>query len=205
MSSKIGVLALQGSFLEHITAIEKLGAQPIPIKLPGQLNGISGLIIPGGESTTIGKLIKDYGFITPLKNKIKMGLPVYGTCAGLIVLAKNINNHIQPTLGVMGISVRRNAFGRQLDSFEEDIYIEKFGDVPFRAIFIRAPIIQSVEPNVEVLARLKDGRIVAAEEKNILVTAFHPELTDDLRVHRYFLDKVKIWVQVQKINVSCML
>jgi len=205
MSSKIGVLALQGSFLEHITAIEKLGAQPIPIKLPGQLNGISGLIIPGGESTTIGKLIKDYGFITPLKNKIKMGLPVYGTCAGLIVLAKNINNHIQPTLGVMGISVRRNAFGRQLDSFEEDIYIEKFGDVPFRAIFIRAPIIQSVEPNVEVLARLKDGRIVAAEEKNILVTAFHPELTDDLRVHRYFLDKVKIWVQVQKISVSCML
>lgn len=205
MSSKIGVLALQGSFLEHITAIEKLGAQPIPIKLPGQLNGISGLIIPGGESTTIGKLIKDYGFITPLKNKIKMGLPVYGTCAGLIVLAKNIDNHIQPTLGVMGISVRRNAFGRQLDSFEEDIYIEKFGDVPFRAIFIRAPIIQSVEPNVEVLARLKDGRIVAAEEKNILVTAFHPELTDDLRVHRYFLDKVKIWVQVQKINVSCML
>ena len=194
MSLKIGVLSLQGSFIEHILALRKLGVEATFIRLPEQLNKISGLIIPGGESTTIGKLMQEYGFINPLKNKIENGFPVYGTCAGLIVLAKDIGRYKQPILGVMDISVERNAFGRQLDSFEENIYIDKLNDRPFRAIFIRAPIIKSVGPDVNVIARLKDGRIVAAEERNMLVTAFHPELTNDLRVHRYFLEKVFVTI-----------
>jgi len=200
MNLKIGILSLQGSFVEHAKVIKNLGAKVISIRLPHQLDEISGLIIPGGESTTIGKLMEKYGFITPLKNKIENGFPVYGTCAGLIVLAKNIGHYKQPILGIMDISVERNAFGRQLDSFEENISIEKLGPRPFRAIFIRAPIIKSVGPNVNTLARLKNDQIVAAEENNMLVTAFHPELTEDLRIHSYFLRKVTNLLQKHPVH-----
>ncbi len=188
---RIGVLSLQGAFLEHIKAIEQLGVKAVKVRLPQDLDNISGLIIPGGESTVIGKLMSEYGFIKPLKLMIKNGFPVYGTCAGLILLAKDIGNTSQPTLGIMDITVERNAFGRQIDSFEENIIIKDIGNNPFRAIFIRAPIIRAAGQKVKVLARLNDATIVAAEEKNILVTSFHPELTDDLRIHKYFLNKVE--------------
>jgi 5'-phosphate synthase pdxT subunit len=183
----IGVLALQGAFIEHVHALERLGVEAREVRLPSDLDGLDGLIMPGGESTTIGKLMVQYGLDAPIRERALSGFPIWGTCAGMILLAKDIGGLRQPLIGVMDIVVERNAFGRQLDSFEADLDIPAIGDAPFRAIFIRAPLIHSVAGETEVLVRLTDGRIVAAREGNLLATSFHPELTNDDRLHRYFL------------------
>ena len=182
----IGVLALQGSFAEHVVAVHRLGAEPREVRLPAHLEGIDGLIVPGGESTTIGKLLALTGLLGPLRAAIGDGLAVYGTCAGMILLARDIGGLDQPLLGVMDITVRRNAFGRQLESFEERLNIPTLGEEPFPGIFIRAPLIEATGPGVVTLARLPDGRPVAARQGRLLASAFHPELTDDLRMHRFF-------------------
>ncbi len=188
---KIGVLASQGDFVEHIAILHQLEIKALPIRLPQELAGLDGLIIPGGESTSISKLMLDYNLIGEIKNLAKDGLPIFGTCAGMIVLANEISSQdeIEP-LGVMKIRVRRNAFGRQRESFETELSIPVLGEKPFPGIFIRAPIIEQANSDVEILAKLADGSIVAAREGNLLASAFHPELTDDLRFHRYFLDIV---------------
>lgn len=183
---KIGVLALQGAFREHIEALRKLGVEAVEVRLPEQLEGLSGLIIPGGESTAIGKLAVKYGLQEAIRRYVEEGGPVYGTCAGMILLSNDVGLE-QPLLGLMDIKVERNAFGRQLDSFEADLEVPALGDKPFPAVFIRAPIIEDVGNDVQVLAKLPNGTPVAAREDNMLVTAFHPELTDDLRFHKYFL------------------
>ncbi len=188
---RVGVLALQGSFAEHAEALRGVGATPVLVRLPAHLEGIDGLIIPGGESTTIGKLLVNAELLEPLRRAVSRGLPVYGTCAGMILLARDIGGRDQPLLGVMDISVRRNAFGRQVDSFEESLSVPSLGDAPFRGVFIRAPLIEKTGPGVSVLAKLADGRVVAARQGRLLATAFHPELTDDSRVHRYFLDMIE--------------
>lgn len=183
----IGVLALQGAFIEHVHALERLGVEAREVRLPGDLDGLDGLIMPGGESTTIGKLMVQYGLDAPIRKRAQAGFPIWGTCAGMILLAKDIGGLRQPLIGVMDVVVERNAFGRQLDSFEADLDIPAIGPEPFRAIFIRAPLIHAVAGEADVLVRLADGRIVAAREGNLLVTSFHPELTHDDRLHRYFL------------------
>ncbi len=186
---KIGVLAAQGAFAEHVAALHHLGVDAVTVRLPDDLHEIDGLIIPGGESTTISKLMLAYELGGRIKTLIERGLPVFGTCAGMIMLAKNIvdANGVKP-IGIMSITVRRNAFGRQVDSFETDLSIPSLGTKLFHAIFIRAPRIESVDPSVEVLAKLDDGSIVAARQGNAVVSSFHPELTDDPRFHKYFLD-----------------
>ena len=184
---RIGVLALQGDFAEHRKTLERLGADVVEVRLPGDLEGLDGLVIPGGESTTIGKLLVDYGLLDPLRERVRAGLPTLGTCAGAIVLASDIGGLDQPLVGAMDLKVRRNAFGRQLQSFEADLPMAALGDRPVRAIFIRAPAIESVGPAGEVLARLQDGTIVAARQGKLVATAFHPELTDDDRFHAYWL------------------
>lgn len=187
---KIGVLALQGAFLEHEKALRALGAEACEVRLPQDLEGLDGLIIPGGESTTIGKLATSYGLIEPLRDFARQH-PTWGTCAGLIFLAKDIGIERQPILGLMDIKVNRNAFGRQVDSFEIDLPIAGLeGAAPFHAVFIRAPLVEQVGPGVAVLATLPEGGIVAVRQGHLLGTAFHPELTDDLRLHRYFCDIV---------------
>lgn len=183
---KIGILALQGAFDEHARRLAELGAQPVEVRLPAHLTGLDGLIIPGGESTTIGKLAVTYGLIDPLRD-FATHKPTWGTCAGMIFLAKDIGHDRQPLLGLMDIAVNRNAFGRQIDSFEQTLSIRPIGDPPFRAIFIRAPLVTAAAPGVDVLATLDDGRIVAVQQGHLLATAFHPELTADTRMHRYFL------------------
>ena len=183
---KIGVLALQGSFIEHINIMQQLGVEALPIRLPNQLDGLDGLILPGGESTAILKLMKSFGLIQPLRELAKAGLPILGTCAGMICLAKDVSNYDNETLAVMDIIVRRNAFGRQIDSFETTLPIPVLGDKPFPAVFIRAPFIEQVDPKVEVLTRLPSGVAVACRQGNLIATAFHPELTYDLRLHNYF-------------------
>ncbi len=184
---KIGVLALQGAFIEHISLLQELGAEAFPVRLPSQLDGIDGLIMPGGESTTIGKLLVAYDFEHKLRGMAREGFPIYGTCAGMILLAKQVEGRVQPILGVMDLTVRRNAFGRQVDSFEVDLPIPALGEAPFHAIFIRAPRIGSIGSEVACFAALPDGEIVGARQGNLLVTAFHPELTTDTRLHEYFL------------------
>ena len=189
---KIGVLALQGAFAEHIQMLNRLGVEASEIRLPKQLDEIDALIIPGGESTTIGKLAITFGLLEPIRQLGRDGLPIWGTCAGMILMAGGIGLD-QPTLGLVDVVVERNAFGRQVDSFEVGLSVPALVDSsgenpPFRAIFIRAPRIRWVAPTVEVLARLGDGTIVAARQENLLVTAFHPELGEDLRFHRYFLE-----------------
>ena len=187
---KIGVLALQGAFIEHEKMLQRLGVEPVEVRLPKDLDGVDGVIIPGGESTTIGKLAVQYNLIEPLRALAQAGKPLWGTCAGLIFMAKNVQRD-QPVLGLLDVTVQRNAFGRQVASFEADIHIKGVdGDRPFHAIFIRAPLIESVGAGVEVLARIeKDGAdvIVAAQQGNLLVTSFHPELSSDDRFHRYFV------------------
>jgi len=186
---KIGVLALQGDFAEHQAVLEKLGAEVVQVRLSKQLEGINGLIIPGGESTTIGKLATEFGLMEPLR-KFGREHAIWGTCAGAIFLSKDARRS-QPLLELMDIVVERNAFGRQVDSFEIDLAvhaIEKYGDSPYHAVFIRAPLIESVGNGVEVLASLEDGRIVAARQGHLLATSFHPELTKDDRFHRYFME-----------------
>jgi len=186
---KIGVLALQGAFIEHEKMLKGLGAEVVQVRLPGQLEGLDGLIIPGGESTTIGKIAAEYGLIEPLRQFARTA-PTWGTCAGMIFLAKDIGIDRQPILGVMDITVNRNAFGRQIDSFEVDLPVTGL-DEPFHAVFIRAPLVTKVGQDVKVLAALDDGKIVAVEQGHLLATAFHPELTPDSRLHAYFLGKIK--------------
>ena len=187
---KFGVLALQGAFIEHIKMLKKLGVDAVEVRLPAHLAGLDGLIIPGGESTTIGKLATEYGLIDPLRAFVRQK-PTWGTCAGMIFLAKDIGIDKQPILGAMDVQVNRNAFGRQLESFETDIPITGLSDEPFHAVFIRAPVVTKAEPNVNILGKLDDGQIVAVQQDHLLATAFHPELTDDLRLHSYFCDIVE--------------
>ena len=190
---KIGALALQGDFAEHITMLKKLGVDAVEVRLPEHLNGLDGLIIPGGESTTIGKLAVAYGLIEPLRTFGKSHA-IWGTCAGAIFLSNDIGRD-QPLLGLMDIKVKRNAFGRQVDSFETDLEIDELykatgTEHPYHAVFIRAPIIESVSGSARVLSALEDGRIVAAQQGHLLATSFHPELTDDTRFHQYFISLV---------------
>jgi 5'-phosphate synthase pdxT subunit len=186
----VGVLALQGDFREHREVLEGLGVTAPDVRVPRELEGLDGLIIPGGESTTIAKLIRTSRLLEPLKQLAANGFPIWGTCAGMILLAKRLDATGIPVLEAMDIGVRRNAFGRQVDSFEADLPIAALGDIPYRAVFIRAPFITDVGPAVEVLAALEDGTPVAAREGRLLVSAFHPELTPDRRFHRYFLEQV---------------
>lgn len=186
---KIGVLALQGAVREHVSALKDAGANPIPIKWPEALGDLNGLVIPGGESTTIGKLMVKYDFIDAIKSFSDSGRPVYGTCAGLILIAKKITEGSKPWLSLMDIEARRNAFGRQQESFEADLDIADF-ETPFKGVFIRAPWIEKTGPEVNILAEY-GGKIVMAREGTLLVTAFHPELTKDRRVHEYFVNMVK--------------
>lgn len=188
---RIGVLALQGDFQEHVETLRRLGVEAKEVRLPSDLEGVDAVIIPGGESTTIARLLDRFGLREPLSQRIAEGMPVMGTCAGAIVLAKHAEGLDRPSLGVMDIDVRRNAFGRQVDSFEADIPIPSIGKEPLHAIFIRAPVIESVRAPAEVLATLEDGTIVAAQQGNNLALAFHPELTADSRMHEYFLSLVK--------------
>ncbi len=187
---KIGVLASQGAFAEHIAILHQLKVEALPIRLPRELNGLNGLIIPGGESSSISKLMLDYNLMNEVRNLAKNGLPILGTCAGMILLANKVSDlNIEP-LGAMDITVRRNAFGRQIDSFETELSMPVLGEKPFPGIFIRAPLIEQANSEVEILARLNDGTGVAARQGKLLASAFHPELTDDLRFHQYFMDIV---------------
>lgn len=187
----VGVLALQGAFREHEQVLHELGHEVTQVRLPQHLQQIDRLIIPGGESTTIGKLLITSGLLEPIKQRAREGMPVWGTCAGMILLATNITEgrpEGQPALALMDITARRNAFGRQLDSFEASLHVPRLGEEPFHAVFIRAPLIDQVGDGVETLATLDDGRIVAARQDHLLATAFHPELTHDARFHQLFVE-----------------
>ena len=187
---KIGVLASQGAFVEHIAVLRRLGVEALSVRLPQELEGLDGLIIPGGESTSISKLMLDYNLLGEIRELVKNGLAVFGTCAGMILLANEISDSEVASLGVLEITVRRNAFGRQRDSFETELSIPVLGEKPFPGVFIRAPIIERANNDVEILAKLANGTSVAARQGRLLVSAFHPELTDDRRLHQYFLDIV---------------
>ena len=187
----VGVLAIQGDFLEHIQMLEKLGVEACEIRLPHQLNEIDGLIIPGGESTTIVQLIDIYHFRDVLKEKIEGGLPVWGTCAGMIVISDKLSDHRPEPLHLMDIDVSRNAFGRQQDSFEADIEFDEIDGPPFHCVFIRAPGVTRTGDGVKVLAQLEDGRPIAVRQGTMLATSFHPELTDDTRIHGLFVKIVQ--------------
>lgn len=196
--TKIGVLALQGAFIEHTSKLHQLGVDAVEVRLPEGLSDLDGLIIPGGESSTIGKLAVQYGLVEPIKAMARDGKPVWGTCAGMILLARDIGSRGHPPLGLMDITVQRNAFGRQVDSFEVDMDVPVLDAVSewgekgktFHSVFIRAPLIKAVGPEVKVLARLEDRTIVAVQQEKLLATSFHPELTLDSRFHRYFLSLV---------------
>jgi len=187
---KIGVLALQGGFREHIDILRNLGQDAREIRKAEELNDLDGLILPGGESTTVGKLLDDFKMKDILIEKIKSGLPVWGTCAGMILLAKELDGDEPPHLKVMDIKVRRNAYGRQLGSFMVEELVEKVWSQPIPLVFIRAPYIVSLSDDVEILHKV-DGNIVAARERNMLATSFHPELTSDTKFHEYFLKMIK--------------
>ncbi len=187
---RVGVLALQGDFREHRATFARLGAATVEVRKPADLERVDGLAIPGGESTTIGKLMTHFGLIAPIRARHAAGMPVLGTCAGLITVARTIAEGDQPLLGLIDIVARRNAFGRQVHSFEVDLDMPAFGPPPLRAVFIRAPWIDAVGPGVEVLASFQ-GHAVAARQGHVLVTAFHPELTGDTRVHDAFLAMVR--------------
>lgn len=187
---KIGVLALQGDFAEHITVLKRLGVQTVEVRLPHHLDDLSGLVIPGGESTTIAKLATAFGLMEPLR-RFGKEKAIWGTCAGTIFLSRDAKRN-QPLLELMDISVERNAFGRQVDSFEVDLHIPELktvtsSDTPYHAVFIRAPLIETVFGRARILSQLPDGRIVAAQQGKLLATSFHPELTRDDRFHQYFL------------------
>ncbi len=189
---RIGVLALQGAFIEHEQALARAGAEPVEVRLPAQLDALDGLIIPGGESTTISQVAMRWRLIEPLRTFAASGRPLWGTCAGMILLAREVLDARpgQQLLAAMDITARRNAFGRQVDSFEVDLDVPALGPEPFPAVFIRAPLIERVGKDVEVLARLADGAVVAVRQGSLLATAFHPELTADDRFHRYFIGLV---------------
>jgi 5'-phosphate synthase pdxT subunit len=193
----IGVLALQGDVREHLRALESCGARAVPVRRPGELDDVDGLIIPGGESTTISKLAVEFGLADPLRKRIAEGMPAYGSCAGMIMLAEEVldGRPDQQSFAGIEMTVRRNAFGRQVDSFEASVPIDGVDGPPFHAVFIRAPWVERVGPGVEVLGTVTDGpaagRIVAVRQGQLLATAFHPELTGDLRVHRLFVELVR--------------
>ena len=184
---KIGVLALQGGFAEHIAILTKLGVDAIEVRRPEQLAGLDGLIIPGGESTTISRLMRRWELLDPVRERAQDGMAVWGTCAGAILLAESAGDLDREGLRLMDIAVERNAFGRQVSSFEADVPVPALGSQPFPAVFIRAPSIVEVGAKAEALSRLADGTVVAARQEKLLATAFHPELTDDARFHEYFL------------------
>ena len=181
---RIGVLAVQGAFAEHLDVLRQIGVRGVEVRLPGDMAGLSGLILPGGESTTMRKLIARWELGRPILELARSGAPLFGTCAGMILLAERIADGDDPVLPLLDVSVKRNAFGRQLDSFEATLQVPVLGDQPVHAVFIRAPIIDHVGPEVDVLARLDDGRIVAVRQRNVLATAFHPELAGETRFHR---------------------
>ncbi|HLQ49041.1 MAG TPA: pyridoxal 5'-phosphate synthase glutaminase subunit PdxT [Candidatus Dormibacteraeota bacterium] len=181
---KIGVLALQGAFREHLRTLAAIGVEGVPVRLPRDLDDVAGLILPGGESTTMRQLIERWGLRQPILDLASSGAPLFGTCAGMIVLAREIAGGEPPILPLLDVTVERNAFGRQLDSFETDLAVPVLGDQPVHGVFIRAPIIERTGPDVDILARLDDGRIVAVRERNIVATAFHPELAGETRFHR---------------------
>jgi len=181
---KIGVLALQGAFIEHLNVLRAIGVEGVEVRLPADLDGLSGLILPGGESTTMRRLIERWEMGQPITALARRGVPIFGTCAGLIVLAREIAGGEPPVLPLLDVTVERNAFGRQLDSFETELSVPILGDQPVHGVFIRAPVITRIGPEVDVLARLDDGRIVAVRERNIIATSFHPELAGETRFHR---------------------
>lgn len=189
-AKKVGILALQGAFAEHRAVLERLKIETREVKLPRDLEGLDGLIIPGGESTTIGKLLTTYELWDPLLQLASLGFPILGTCAGLILMAKEASDLPFATLGLMDIKVRRNAYGRQVDSFEVDLTIPNLGDTPFPGVFIRAPIIEGVGDGVEVIARIPNGEPVAVKQGKFLAATFHPELTRDPRFHAFFLNLI---------------
>jgi 5'-phosphate synthase pdxT subunit len=188
----VGVLALQGDFREHLALLAELGARAVPVRRERELDEVDGLVIPGGESTVMDKLARSFGLAEPLQARIAEGLPVYGTCAGLILLADTVLDAIpgQQTFGGLDVSVRRNAFGNQLDSFETDLDVEGFEGPPVHAAFIRAPIVERVGERARAIACVADGRVVAVRQGNLLGTSFHPEITGETRFHRAFLDTV---------------
>jgi len=181
---KIGVLALQGAFREHLETLASIGAEGVRVREPRDLDGVSGLILPGGESTTMRQLIERWELRQPILDLAERGAPIFGTCAGMIVLADEIAGGEPPILPLLDVTVERNAFGRQLDSFEADLPVPVLGDRPVHAVFIRAPIVERIGPDVDVLGRLDDGRVVAVRQRNIIATAFHPELAGETRFHR---------------------
>jgi pyridoxal 5'-phosphate synthase pdxT subunit len=181
---RIGVLALQGAFREHIRTLEAIGIEGVEIRLPRDLTGVSGLILPGGESTTMRRLIDRWDLRGPILDLAESGAPLFGTCAGMILLANEIAGGEEPVLPLLDITVERNAFGRQLDSFETELPVPMLGDRPVHAVFIRAPIVERTGPEVEILARLDDDRVVAVRQRNVVATAFHPELAGETRFHR---------------------
>jgi pyridoxal 5'-phosphate synthase pdxT subunit len=187
---RIGVLALQGDYQKHIDMLQRLGVEAVPVRTADEVRELDGLIIPGGESTTIGKLMRRFGVDEAIIEKVQAGMPLYGTCAGLIMMASDIEDSDQDTLGLLDMTVRRNAFGRQVDSFETDMQIPEFGPEPIRAIFIRAPFVTEVRNGIKTLASI-NGHPVLIQQGNLLASSFHPELTDDTRLHQYFLDLVK--------------
>ena len=186
----IGVLALQGDFAEHIGMLQRLGVDAREVRLPSELCKVDGLIIPGGESTTIAKLLDRYEITSPLTEQVRQGMPIWGTCAGMIMLAKELEDDRPEPLGLLDIQVARNAFGRQVDSFEVYLEIPALGDGAFHAVFIRAPVVTKVGLGVSVLARLQDDTVVAVQQDGLLATAFHPELSEDTRFHEYFSELV---------------
>ncbi|MGI8915986.1 MAG: pyridoxal 5'-phosphate synthase glutaminase subunit PdxT [Chloroflexota bacterium] len=186
MTTTIGVLALQGAFIEHEQMLQRLGVAVRRVTLPQHLEGLDGLIIPGGESTTIGKLMVEWKLLEPLRAFGRSGAAIFGSCAGAIVLARDVGRE-QPLLGLMDLQVARNAFGRQIESFQSELQVPVLGERPFPGVFIRAPKISAVGPGVAALCTLADGSIVAAQQGNLLAVSFHAELTDDTRLHEYFL------------------
>lgn len=189
-AARIGVLALQGAVREHVNAIREIGAEPVEVRLPRDLVGLDALVLPGGESTTMRKLIDAYGLLEPIRAIAAGGAPMLGTCAGMILLSRRIDDGDEPVLCALDISVRRNGYGRQLESFESQLDVPALGNAPLHGVFIRAPIVTGVGPEVEVLAIDDDGRPVAVRQGRLLATSFHPELTDDRRLHRLLLSMV---------------
>ena len=189
----VGVLALQGDFREHLRVLALLGAEAVPVRRAEDVEAISGLVIPGGESSVMDKLSRSFGVAEPLREAIADGMPVYGTCAGLIMLSDRVLDGMagQQSLGGLDIAVRRNAFGRQSESFEVDLDVPALGDPPMHAVFIRAPVVDEVGERASALSTLDDGRVVAVEQGNLLGTSFHPEITNDYRFHEYFLERVR--------------
>tara|TARA_A100001037_G_scaffold306862_1_gene357607 strand:- start:73058 stop:73651 length:594 start_codon:yes stop_codon:yes gene_type:complete len=195
---KIGILAVQGDFAEHKLMLTNLDVNTVEVRLPNQLENIDGLIIPGGESTTIVQLLDIFDIKNAIVKKAETGMPIWGTCAGMIILASSLTDSRPTPLNLMNTVVSRNAFGRQIDSFEEDIKIDAIGEPKYRGIFIRAPMFVEIGKNVEVLAKLKNNKAVLVRQKNLLASSFHPELTSDTRIHEYFIKMIENQIQNKK-------